>query len=672
MKYTLPLFLFIFLCLPLKGEVSRVQIDSTMQVLGGKSFGAIGAYQLSKGKIYFEFDPYNTFNAKITDIKLAPRNSAGRVEAWGDLVVLQPTDPGKGRGTALVEVSNRGGKFTPSYFNAAAKGKELISNDPDYWGDALLLEQGFTIIWIGWQFDVPEEANLLRLNVPIAKNADGSSITGFVRSDWTIDKKTTSLGIGHRTQIPYRAIDLNSTEHQLTVRDGRESKRYLIDKQLWRFATKEKGSFKPNDTKIYLEPHFEAGKIYELVYKAKDPPVVGLGLLAIRDIISYAKYNSDCSFKVKKGLAAGVSQTGRFLRHFLYQGFNTDEKGRKAYDGLMIITAGAGRGSFNHRFAQPSRDAHRYSAFFYPTDLFPFTSRVQKEPDTGKEDGLLSHMQNENHKPYIFYINTGYEYWGRAASLIHTSPDGKKDIKPLTNERIYQISSGQHFVDAFPPRQRSLSSKGPVYRGNPLAFKVNYRALFMALSKWVEKGTTPPVSLYPRVEKGNLVAKEQLAFPDLPGVIKPTTIHQAYKADYGPNFDQGVVDIQPPRIKYAFQSRISQVNAIGNEIGGIQNVEIAVPLATYTPWNIRKGYKGGAHELIDFRGTLIPLPKTDAEKAARNDPRPSIASLYTSKNAYLKKVEAAAKKLVGEGFLLERDVDWVKERNAGYWDWLMK
>ena len=490
MKLSLPLFslsLLLFFSSTLNAKVSRIEIDSVALVMGGKSFGTIGAYQLLRGKIFYEFDPYNTFNSKITDIKLAARNSSGMVEAVGDLVVLHPLDKEKSRGTALVEVSNRGGKFTPSYFNGAKKGKELDPNDPDYWGDGLLLNQGFTIIWVGWQFDVPDDPNLLKLKVPVAKQADGSSITGFVRSDWTVDKKVTSLGIGHRTQIPYPAIEIDTDVHQLTVRDGREAKRFLIDKSLWRFATKDGGRFVPSTTQIYLEPEFEAGKIYELVYKAKDPPVVGLGLLAIRDIISFVKYDENCPFRAQQGLAAGVSQTGRFLRHFLYQGFNTDEQGRQVYDGMLIVTAGAGRGSFNHRFAQPSRDGHRYSAFFYPSDLFPFTSREQKELDTGKSDGLLSHMRNEQHMPKIFYVNTGYEYWGRAASLIHTSPDAKKDVLPMDHERIYHIASAQHFQGSLSSRRRSVSEQTPAYRNNPLGFKVNYRALFMALGKMDRK-----------------------------------------------------------------------------------------------------------------------------------------------------------------------------------------
>ena len=259
-----------------------------------------------------------------------------------------------------------------------------------------------------------------------------------------------------------------------------------------------------------------------------------MGLTAIRDVLSYAKYDASCPFPVKQGIATGVSQTGRFLRTFLYHGLNTDEAGRQVYDGMMIITAGAGRGSFNHRFGQPSRDAHRYSAFFYPTDVFPFTGQEQVDPFSGNQDGLFNGMRIQEHLPKIFYVNTGYEYWGRAASMIHITADGQSDAPLAANERIYHIASGQHFVDAFPPRQsQKLGKQITAYRGNPLQFKPNYRALLVHLADWVKNDKNPPESQYPRMEQGQLVNKESLDFPFLQGLAAPSVIHHAYQVDYG-------------------------------------------------------------------------------------------------------------------------------------------
>jgi hypothetical protein len=397
--------------------------------------------------------------------------------------------------------------------------------------------------------------------------------------------------------------------------------------------------------------------------------VVGLGLAAIRDVASYAKYHLESEFPAQSVVAFGVSQTGRFLRHYLYQGFNVDEGGRKALDGMLVHTAGAGRGSFNHRFAQPSRDAHRYSAFFYPTDIFPFTSSAQTDAVTGDEDGLMAHL-SEDHRPRVFFTNTGYEYWGRAASLIHTSPDGARDVPPLDTERIYHLASGQHSVAGFPPAETAQMAEG-IYRGNPLDFLLHLRALAMDLVAWVADDEAPPASRYPRLAEGTLVNPQALALPSVPGLSRPDVVHVAYRANYGPRFpSHGIVDRQPPELGVAFPSLVPQVDGIGNEASGVRAVEIRVPLATYLPWNLRAGAPGGENELRDFTGTLVPLARTEEERAATGDARPSIESLYPTRGAYLNRVRLAAGDLVAERLLLAEAVAAVVMRAEALWDWL--
>ncbi len=661
--------------MPAVAKVSKVEITSREVILNGRSFGKYGAYELIKGKIFFEFDPANVANSKIVNISLATRNENGMVESWSDLVVLKPVDSGLGNGVALVEVSNRGGKFSPRYFNRGRSG--LKPDSEQDFGDGLLMANGFTVIWIGWQFDVPAGGGNLKLHVPIAKHADGTEIMGLVRSDWVFEAPAKEMKLGHRQQTGYPVADPNHPDNILTVRDGRDGSRVIIPREEWQFGRIDssngpEGGMKvvPDDSYIYMEKGFEPWKIYEMVYVAKDPPVVGLGMGALRDVIAYAKNNSQCPFKVEKGIAAGVSQTGRFLRHFLYQNFNMDEEGRKCYDGMMIITAGAGRGSFNHQFAQPSRDAHRYSAFFYPTDIFPFTSRVQQNPFFGNSDGLLAHME-QKYYPKIFYINTGYEYWGRAASLIHTTSDGEADMETFDNERIYHIGSGQHFVNGFPPNTRNKLNENGLYRGNHLDFSVNYRALLIALSDWVAKSKIPPASRYPQVKNNTLVRIDQLDFPKIPGITIPKVIHTVYGVDYGPRWGEGIIDYQPPRLSAPLRPKVARVNNFGNEVAGIQNIEVQVPLATYTPWNLRIGMVGDERELTDFRGSFIPLPKTEKERNDKRDPRPSIASLYKNKKDYLQKIERAANTLIGEGFLLPVDKKYVIDRAESYWKWVM-
>jgi len=338
---------------------------------------------------------------------------------------------------------------------------------------------------------------------------------------------------------------------------------------------------------------------------------------------------------------------------------------------MLIHSAGAGRGSFNHRFAQPSRDAHRYSAFFYPTDIFPFSSRVQTDPVTGMKDGLMARTPVDR-RPLVFFTNSGYEYWGRAASLIHTSLDGLRDVEPLGTERIYHLASGQHFVGRFPPSDDARRPGTRAYRGDPLDYLVALRALAVRLVEWVEDGREPPPSRYPRIADGTLVAPRGLAFPLIPGVAPPGVIHVAYRADYGPRFrTQGIIDRQPPVLGAPFPSLVSQVDGLGNEVAGVRMVELRAPLATYAPWNLRWDAVGGSDELSDFVGTFVPLPRTENERALLGDPRPSVASLYPSRAAYLAQARQAAMALLQEGFLLAEDLNPVAERAGALWDWVM-
>ena len=648
-----------------------MEVDRRVPVLDGRAFGAAGAYELVEGRIYFAFDPANPHNDRITDLALAPRDSAGRVRAWANFTVLQPVDAAKRRGVGLVEVSNRGGKFTLPYFNYASAA--LAPSDPAAFGDGLLLERGLTLIWVGWQWDVPRGEDRLRLRVPTARHPDGSPIFGRVRSDWVPSDSTDVLPLAHRGHVAYRAVDPDHPDHVLTVRPDRGAERRVVPRERWSFARRDStGALVPDRTHVHLDGGFVPGKIYECVYRSKNPRVVGLGLAAIRDVVSYAKYDNNALFPIDQGLAVGVSQTGRFLRHFLYQGFNTDERGRTAYDGVLAITAGAGRGSFNHRFAQPSRDGHRFSAFAYPTDLFPFTSRTQFDSLQWRSDGLLA-RQAPADRPKTMYVNTGYEYWGRAASLIHTTPDGTADVPPPEHERIYHIASAQHFPWRFPPPEANKRRSDPaLYKGNPLDHSVIYRALLIRLLEWVDAGTAPPASQYPRHATGTLVSIDELGLPDIPNLTPPSVIHRAYRADYGPRFrTDGVVGRQPPRLGPAYPSLVSAVDSLGNERAGLHTLETRVPLATYLPWHLRLDADRNADEIANFYGSVVPLPATAAEKQATGDPRPAVRGLYPTRAAYMQAVRAAAEAMVADGILLPADRERVVRRGAEIWDWVL-
>lgn len=701
----------------LAAKVLRVEITAREVILDGRSFGDVGPYEKIVGRVHFGFDPDDPANARIVDIGLAPTNGDGLVTATANFTVLRPVDLSRGSGVALLEVSNRGGKAALGYLNRGSFATD--PSRPEDFGDGLLMRHGVTLVWVGWQWDVPPgEEGLLRLRAPVARHDDGSPIRGLVRSDWVVDEATRTLAVGHRGHRAYPVSDTAAPGIRLTVRDGREAPRRTIPEDRWSWGRPEDGgggeagagaeeaagdgAIVPDRRHVHLPGGFEPGRIYELVYPAEGPRVVGLGLAAVRDMIAYAKHDPDSPFPVEKGFALGISQTGRFLRHFLYQGFNMDEEGRRAFDGMLVHTAGAGRGSFNHRFAQPSRDAHRFSAFFYPTDVFPFSGRVQRDSLTGRRDGLLAlHRdrarrsggvdrrgpgsaglpagagapQSPRHLPTIFYTNTGYEYWGRAGSLLHTSLDGSADVALLPTVRVYHLASGQHFVDRFPPApDRRITGPGrpEAWRGNPLGFLVNLRALAVRMVEHLSQGTAPPPSRHPRIDEGTLgpIGAAASDFPEIPGVAFPGVAHVAYRADYGPRWPEGVVTNQPPELGPAFPALVPRLDRFGNELGGVRNVAVRVPLATYTPWSLRVGMPGPEGELADFRGTFVPLPWDAAEKRATGDPRPAVTSLYSSRAGYLEQARAAARRLVREGFLLEEDVDRVVERAGRLWDWM--
>jgi alpha/beta hydrolase family protein len=649
-----------------RAEVRRVSVESRADVLDGRSFGPAGPYEKLAGWIHFAFDPTHPANARIVDLDRALRGADGRVAVSATFMVLRPKDPSRGRGVALVDVSNRGDKAVLGLFN---RGSFAVNPTvPTDFGDGLLLRQGLTLVWVGWEFDVPPGDGALRLEAPVATDHD-RPIEGLVRSDWTVDRPLTTLSLGHHHLRAYPVSDPSASDAVLTVRGGRLAPRTVLPRERWRFAREVDGRVVPDREHIFMAGGFEAGRIYELVYRAANPPVVGLGLAVVRDVIAYAKYDERSLFPARLGIAFGVSQTGRFLRHFLYQGFNTDEHGRQAFDGMLIHAAGAGRGSFNHRFAQPSRDAHRYSAFFYPTDLFPFTSRVERDPVTGLTDGLAAH-EHLDHLPKIFSTNSGYEYWGRAASLISTTPDGGRDVDPMPNERLYHLAGGQHFVGGFPPAPETRLPGARAFRGDPLDYVPTLRALLCRLIGWVADGLEPPPSAYPRIDTATLTPVSGLRFPAIPGVEAPRVAHEAYHVDYGPRWSQGIITVEPPRLGPPFPTLVPQVDPMGNELGGLRGVELLAPVATYAPWSLRWGYPAATDELVDFVGTWIPFPATEVAREAAGDPRPSLEALYGDRARYLSAARAAATTLVGRGLLLDEDVGSVLARVEREWEWV--
>jgi hypothetical protein len=653
---------------PAAAEVVRIEVHSRGDVAAGKSFGAVGPYEKLAGRMYFEVDPSNDANRIITDIDKAPRNARGRVEFSADFFLMKPKQIGAGNGTLLFEVSNRGGKGMLGFYNHAAGSLNPASDEE--MGDGFLMRNGFTLLWVGWQFDPPGREGLVRVYPPVVMD-NGKPITGIVRSEVIVAKVAHDASLADRDHIAYPVADPDDPANTLSVRDTIEGPRRFIPKSEWKFARLSNGTPILDPTRIYLAGGFQPAKIYEVVYKAQNPPLAGAGPAAVRDAISHLKYASADVLSIPEGslqraIAFGVSQSGRFLRTYLYYGFNEDERHRKVFDGVMAHVAGAGRGSFNLRFAQPSRDGHPFLNKFYPTDIFPFTDSVQTDTQTGEKDGLLLRVKPEV-LPKIFYTNSSYEYFGRAASLIHTAIDGRADVAPADNARIYMFAGGQHGPGAFPPR-RSIGQQ----LNNPNDYRWSMKALLLAMHRWIKDGATPPESRYPRIEARTLVPLEALRFPTLSGVAKPSELHKAYRVFYGLDFAaKGIISVDPPEANGSYPILVPQVDADGNELAGVKMPEVEVPLATYTGWNLFNPEAGPSSLLSSMQGSYIPLARTRIDRERAKDPRPSIEERYQSREDYLARVSAAARELVQHGYLLEEDITPIIDRANVHWSLVM-
>ncbi|MDH3434825.1 MAG: alpha/beta hydrolase domain-containing protein [Gammaproteobacteria bacterium] len=662
------------LALQASAEVTRIDVTSRGALPGNKSYGLAGAYEKLAGRIHFELDPLNPANQIIVDIDRAPLNASGKVEFSADFFLLKPRDVTRGNGTLLFGASNRGSKRLLTFFNhAQAEGRKWDEPDPAieaHLGDGFLMQNGFTLLWVGWQFDPPMNGENLRAYLPAIEDRD-RPIEGLARSDFVVTEKVFDFTLGDRNHIPYLVSDPQAPENILTVRDSVEAERQLIPRERWRFARLEGEVPVPDAGRVYLDSGFEPHKIYEVVYKTSNPTLIGLGPAGIRDIVSLLKYESAAALSIepdtiRRAIGFGLSQPGRLLRTFLYQGFNVDEHERKVFDGVMAHIAGAGRGSFNLRFGQASRDAHAFLNFFYPTDIFPFTDVAQTDPVTGEKGGLLSHLAPE-YLPRFFQTNSSYEYWGRAASLLHTTVDGAKDAPMMDNARIYHFAGGQHLPEKYPPPRKNGRQLN-----NPNDYSWTMRALLLAMNQWISDGSLPPPSRYPRIDDGTLVAPTDVSFPKLPGIDFPTKPHKAYRVDYGPDFaSRGVIGKQPPDVGPAFPILVPQVDADGNETGGLRTPDIAVPLATYTGWNLYSSEYGPEDEIAHMSGSYIPFAATRELRESGSDPRPSIAERYTSREHYLGLVAKAALELADEGFLLDADLPEILLRALQHWDYLM-
>jgi hypothetical protein len=644
--------------LPATAEVVRIDVETRGIVANGKSYGLAGSYERLAGRIYYAVDPTNPANRVIGDIDFAPTNADGRVEFSSDFYLLKPVDAEAGNGTVFVDVMNRGRKRALGYFNLAPASLEPVT-EADL-GDGFLMNEGFSVLYIGWQFDAPLQENFMRVYPPIATD-DGESFEGLVRSDWVVTERAFDYSLGDRGHIPYSVVDTEDPRNQLTVRDSAAGERELIPREQWQFGRVEDGRMVTDSTRVYLSTGFEPNRIYEAVFVASDPPIAGLGLAAMRDTVSHIKHDSVEALDlpagaIQRAITFGDSQAGRLLRHFLYDGFNVDEQQRMAFDGFIPHLASNATGSFNHRFAQPSRAVDR--SYFYPGDQFPFSDVMQEDPVTGVEDSLLARLTPET-TPKVFYTNTSTEYWRLPTALIHSTPDGEQHLPPADTSRIYFFAGTQHVPARFPEtRLEGLRI------GNPNNYRWFLRALLLSLNDWIADGTPPPESSYPTREAGTLVELEDVRFPVIPRVRLPSDVSRAFRLDYGPRYiSEGIITNEPPIVHSVFPFLVAQVDEGGNEIAGLRSPDHAVPLATYTGWS--------PFNPISTPGSYIPFARTQAEREASGDERPSIEERYDGREQYIGLVAAAGLELIESGYILAQDLPAIIKDAGRHWDFLV-
>jgi hypothetical protein len=661
-------FFLFFLPAILFAEVSRVEISTRSDVLQGRSFGECGSYERITGKVYFLVKAHDPHNRRIADINLAENMKDGKVEFASDFVVIRPKQTLKGNGSALLDIPNRGGAHILSLMDG---GDWNLATDA---GDGWFLQNGYTFIGLGWQWDIASK-DALRLYAPIAKD-HGETITGLIRGDLMPAQTMSEIPRGHLitgriggTEYPVSAP--NDVRNVLTVRDSRDGERRVIPRSDWQFAHMVNGKLEASDQFIHLKSKFQPGKIYEYIYVASNPVVAGLAFAAVRDFASYLKHSSDAIAPVQRVYGEGISQDGRFLRDFLYQGFNADEQGRMALDGVLAHVAGAGRGSFNFRFAQPSRDAQPTSSIFFPTDIFPFTDQPERDPITGQQAGLLDRAKAQKVVPKIFFSNTSYEYWGRVASLISISADGSRDVALSPDVRVYHFTGLQHFSVPFPPEKGKSDQLGQQPQ-SPLPVKFFWRAMLKNMDAWVRTGELPPPSSYPRIDNATLVPLSNYRFPAIPGLHAPHEANRAYRLDFGPGWENGILTWQPPKVGAPFPVLVPQVDDDGNERDGVHLPEISVPLATYTGWNLRDSSIGASGDRVAFEGSFIPFPRTQNEQQRSHDPRKPVSARYQGRNDYLARYSHAIDELVKQRWILPSDRSALLRRGEQEWDTLAK
>jgi hypothetical protein len=619
-------------------RVTELKLGAAEPFVEGRVFGETGAYMRIKGTARGELDPNAPEHKAIVGLDKAPRNARGMVEYEVDVFILHPADLAKGNGFLFYEVLNRGSKQLGQRLHDLSSGGAAALNDPKtaaHAGNGFLFERGYTVVWSGWDPDVPARNATMGAHFPVMID-DGKPIVRRIREEFQVGKRRPIDA--ETARLNYPAASTDKSKARLTMRAHESDQRVEIPSDQWEFADARTIRLLPQGTK--LSPFV----IYELFYEATNPKVVGIGFAATRDVVSFLRHEradekgtpNPLGASIRHAMAFGGSQSGRYLRSYLELGMNKDERGRRVFDGVFTHTAGAGKVFANHVFAEPDRTFTQHEDHLYPENWFPFSTASTTDPFSGQTGSLL---RGDGSDPLMIETNTSTEYWQKGASLLTMDPLGKGDLTLPANSRVYMIAGTQHGGRAG-LRPTAGVCANP---NNPNSPAPAMRALAVALENWISKGVAPPPSRVPTLGSGNAVPYAAAKMPTVKGfTILPTGNRIDAPADW----------IEGAHATSTYSSFVSAVDGDGNEAAGIRLPPIAVPIATYTGWNV---YKKEPSELCDRDGSFIAFSKTKAEREAAGDPRPSIEERYPSRADYVAKVKAAADALVAERLLLPAD-----------------
>ncbi len=651
-----------------RAEVTGVEVLERSAFAAGTNFGTAGAYEKIRGVVHFSLDPNAAANQRIADLKLAPRDAAGRVTFDSAFILLRPLKPHDS--TLLYDVNNRGGIAILGQIDSASP----ANNDPTTVadaGDGFLMRHGFSLLFSAWTWDVAPPAPGVKPLVfapPVAHAPDGSAITGVVENEFIVNEPKDLTTYAGMRGLTYEPATTDDPAAILTTRARPGDERLVVERARWHFVAPEQAG---GPGRVRLDGGFQPGTLYELTYTSKDPKISGAGLAGIRDLLAYFRdHPFEGAPAPRHVLIFGISQSGRVIGRMMHDGLDVDETGRLAFDGAyMQVPGGGGSAGFNSRFAQPTRHPSMLEEHDYPADMFPFTSMVTRDPVTGVSGSTLDHARDRyGNVPKIVIANTSTEYWNRDASLVATTPDASADVAPAPNVRIYAFMGAQHYVG------RSRSRLPFVNCVSTTDHYLAMRALLLALDGWARGTQMPPASAYPNLHDGTLLTVEayRAAFPVSIGLSPPEQNLREPRLDFGPRFAlEGIADRVPPVEGAGYETRVPAPDADGNDRGGVRLVELEAPLGTHTGWNERAPETGFGWATARFDGSFLPFARNESERRSSGDPRPSLESRYPTRHDFVARVREAAQRQVAAGFMTPDDVERAVAENVGLYDRIM-